>query len=221
MRADDGFQSLSLLFKILDQGPTYSHPPILQILHALMAGGLDLTEQRIRSHLPVWAQIVARFTTGPLWKDAALVLESVLKAFPTPAHVESGAWRSHAPSHASSKPGFSNKPGSGIDHTLTELMKVLATCMTSSSYGGTAKVKKSPSATYEVFEKFFSFHDAALGRTASSSSLDVGSVARSRSGEEKPGKEGTDEDKMFSPGQLVYGSRKHSIDDTDQDSVQV
>jgi hypothetical protein len=87
MRADDGFRILSLLFKILDQGPTYSHQPILQILHTLLAGGLDLTETRTRAQLPGWTVIVARFTTGPLWKDAAQVLEAVLKAFPVPAQV--------------------------------------------------------------------------------------------------------------------------------------
>lgn len=133
--------------------------------------------------------------------------------------------RSQAVSHAPAKPGFSNKPGQGVDHTLTELMKVLATCMNTGSSSN--KAKKSPSATYEVFEKFFAFHDvvsATAGQGASGSGTDTDMVRSGslREMQDTRGKEKNDvkSSPMFgSP--LLYGSRKHSIDDGDQESGQV
>ena len=159
VRANEGYRVLSLLFKILDQGPTYSHQSVLKILYGLLSG-IDLAEQNIRAHLPSWIAIVARFVTGQIWKDASLVLEAVLKSFPSPIQLDAGpGLRTQAVSHAPTKAGFTNKPGSGVDHTLTELMKVLATTMATPA--NLTKAKKSPSATYEVFEKFFSFNDVA------------------------------------------------------------
>jgi hypothetical protein len=86
-------------------------------------------------------------------------------------------------------------------------------------------VKKSPSATYEVFEKFFSFHDASAARAgagAGTGGAGTGAGTGTLGRGEKEGKERKEEDaSLFTPGQLVYGSRKPSIDEGDQDSGQV
>lgn len=206
VRANDGYRVLSLLFKILDQGPTYLHQSVLKLLFGLLSG-LDLAEQNIRTNLSSWVAVVARFVTGPIWKDASLVLEAVLKAFPSPAHLDAGL-RSQAVSHAPTKAGFTNKPGGGVDHTLTELMKVLATTMAVTPASSTSKAKKSPSATYEVFEKFFSFNDTAKAQQG---------VAGGEAGASEARKKIEKEEAMFG----MY-SRKMSIDEVDPgDNVRV
>jgi hypothetical protein len=211
VRANEGYRVLSLLFKILDQGPTYLHQSVLKILFGLLSG-LDLAEQNVRTNLASWVSIVARFVTGQIWKDASMVLESVLKAFPSPTHLDAGAGlRSQAVSHAPTKPGFTNKPGGGVDHTLTELMKVLATTMAAPPSTSTSKAKKSPSATYEVFEKFFSFNDAALASKA----VQGGAGGEGEGARQPEG--GKDAEKMFG----MYPPRRVSVDEGDQDSVRV
>lgn len=81
IRANDAYRILSLLFKILDQGPTYSQQSVLQILQIVLTG-VDLTTPNIRAHLPSWVSHIARFVTGQIWKDASRVLEAILKSFP-------------------------------------------------------------------------------------------------------------------------------------------
>lgn len=223
IRANDAYRILSLLFRVLDQGQTYSQQSTLQILYILLTG-VDLTTPSIRSHLPSWISIVARFVTGPIWKDASRALEAIVNSFP-PAQMDvTRVVRSQPQPHIPAKPGFANKPGQGVDHTLTELMKVLATCMGTGSAAN--KAKKSPSATYEVFEKFFAFHDVvAAGSSTAASGSDLGSISRSASIRDMHAREGKEKsDVKSSPmfgGPLLFGGRKHSIDEGDQESGQV
>lgn len=141
--------TFSLLFNILDQGPSYYSQAVLQMIQALIgpfAGTTTGDLDPVRVRLSHWLSVVSRFVNGPLWKEAQQLLGTTLRLYPTPTQIDDAALKRQSLPYSPSSKEFLSRPGSGLNQTAAALNKVLETYKS-------AKVKKSPSSMYNIFEK--------------------------------------------------------------------